>query len=93
MKIFQTRSFEQKARKLTKQEKEGLDQEVRSIAEDPSIGEEKKGDLRGVFVYKFKLKAKQYLLAYRKLDEHLELISIGSHENDYRNLRQYLENR
>ncbi|MEI6309337.1 MAG: type II toxin-antitoxin system RelE/ParE family toxin [bacterium] len=47
MKIFQSRSFEQKARKLTKQEKEGLDQEVRRIAENPSIGEEKKGDLMG----------------------------------------------
>jgi len=70
-----------------------LDQEVRRIAEDPSIGEEKKGDLREIFVYKFKLKAKQYLLAYRKLDDNLELISIGPHENYYRNLKQYLKNR
>lgn len=70
-----------------------MDQEVRRIAEDPSIGEEKKGDLREIFVYKFKLKAKQYLLAYRKLDDNLELISIGPHENYYRNLKQYLKNR
>jgi plasmid stabilization system protein ParE len=78
---------------MPKQEKEILDQEIRRIAENPSIGEEKKGDLRGVFVHKFKLKTTQYLLAYRKLGEDLELVMIGPHENYYRDLKQYLKSR
>jgi len=43
VKIYQSRSFEQKVKKMPKQEKEVLDQEIRIIAENPSIGEEKKG--------------------------------------------------
>lgn len=78
---------------MLKSEKDVLDSEVRKIAENPSIGEEKKGDLRGVFVHKFKLKTAQYLLAYRKVGDDLELVMIGPHENYYRDLKQYLKNR
>jgi len=78
---------------MSKPEKDALDREIRSIADDPSVGEEKKGDLRGVFVHKFKLKTRQYLLAYRKVGEDLELLMIGPHENYYRDLKQYLKNR
>jgi len=78
---------------MRKPEKEILDQEVRKIAQNPSIGEEKKGDLTGVFVHKFKTETTQYLLAYRKTGEDLELVMIGPHENYYRDLKQYLKNR
>ncbi len=67
--------------------------EVKHILEDPTIGTEKKGDLRGIFVHKFKLKTIQYLLAYRIVTENLELIMIGPHENYYRDLSSYLEKR
>ena len=70
-----------------------MDQEIRKISENPGIGEEKKGDLRGVFVHKFKLKTAQYLLAYRKIGTDLELVMIGPHENYYRDLKQYLKKR
>ena len=70
-----------------------MDREIRSIADDPSVGEEKKGDLRGVFIHKFSLKTTQYLLAYRKVGEDLELLMIGPHENYYRDLKQYLKKR
>ena len=93
MKIYQSRSFEKKVKKLSKSEKDSVDREIKRIAEDPSIGEEKKGDLRGVFVHKFKLKTTQYLLAYRKVGGDLELVIIGPHENYYRDLKQYLKNR
>ena len=75
---------------MTKAEKEALDLEVKNIAENPSLGEEKKGDLKGVFVHKFKLKTNLYFLAYRKTDNDLELVMIGSHENYYRDLKSYL---
>ena len=93
MRIFQSRSFEKKVKKMSKLEKAALDREVKRIAEDPSLGEEKKGDLKDVFVHKFKLKTTQYLLAYRKVGGDLELVTIGPHENYYRDLKQYLKNR
>jgi mRNA-degrading endonuclease RelE of RelBE toxin-antitoxin system len=91
MKIYQSRLFEKKVKKMSKAEKNALDREVRNIAENPNIGEEKKGDLKGVFVHKFKLKTNLYLLAYRKGGTDLELLMVGSHENYYRALRGYLK--
>ena len=93
MKIYQSRSFEKKVKKMSKAEKVLLDQEIRKIAEDPNIGEEKKGDLREIFVHKFKIKTAQYLLAYRKIGRDLELVMIEQHENYYRDLKQYLKKR
>ena len=77
MKIFQSRLFERKVKKFNAQEKKVLDEQVLKIAEDPSVGFEKKGDLRGVFVHKFKIKTIQYLLSYRFVGDDLELIMIG----------------
>jgi len=93
VKIYQSRSFEKKIKKMSKSEKDSLDHEIRKIAEEPNIGEEKKGDLRGVFIHKFKVKTTQHLLAYRKVGGDLELVMIGPHENYYRDLKQYLKNR
>ena len=78
---------------MSKTEKDSLDQEIRKIADNPKIGEEKKGDLREIFVHKFKLKTAQYLLAYRKIGRDLELVMIRQHENYYRDLKQYLKKR
>ena len=93
MKILQSRSFERKVKKFKDQEKEILDKQVKVIVENPSIGEEKKGDLQGVFVHKFKIKNTQYLLSYRFAGNNLELIMIGPHENYYRDLKSYLKKR
>jgi len=93
MKIIQSRSFEQKIKKFTKQEKTELDKHIREIMENPSVGLEKKGDLTGVFVYKFKIRKTLYLLAYRFVGDDLELVMIGQHENYYRDLKQYLKKR
>lgn len=93
MRIYQSRSFEKKVKKMSRSEKDSLDREIKRIVEDPTIGEEKKGDLKDVFMHKFKLETTQYLLAYRKVGGDLELVMIGPHENDYRDLKQYLKNR
>lgn len=93
MQIIQSRSFERKVKKFSKREKKKLDEEIRKILNNPSIGSEKKGDLRGVFVHKFKIQKNQYLLAYRFLGKNLELIMIGPHENYYRGLKSYLRTR
>lgn len=91
MKIYQSRSFEKKIKKFNQKEKNELDNEIKNIAQNPSIGIEKKGDLRGVFVHKFKIKTTQYLLSYRLVADGLELIMIGVHENYYRDLKTYLK--
>lgn len=91
MKIYQSSSFVKKVKKLTKPEKGILDEEIRKILAKPETGIEKKGDLRGVFIHKFKVKTSLYLLAYRFTRESLELIMFGLHENYYRDLKKQLK--
>ena len=93
MKIFQSSSFGRKVKKFTKKDKLELDNAVKEIAKNPSVGTEKKGDLRGIFVYKFKIVKTEFLLSYRMVGEDIELITIGPHENYYRDLKSYLKNR
>ncbi|MHB8223743.1 MAG: type II toxin-antitoxin system RelE/ParE family toxin, partial [Desulfurivibrionaceae bacterium] len=50
MKIYQSRSFAKKVKKFNEKEKSELDSAIRRIIENPALGSEKKGDLRGVFV-------------------------------------------
>ena len=93
MKVIQSRSFERKVRRFRKQEKKVLDKQIRKILDNPNIGQEKKGDLRGVYVHKFKIRTAQHLLSYRFVGDDLELIMIGPHENYYRDLKKYLKGR
>jgi len=93
MHILQSSSFKKRVRRFRKQEKQILDKQIRKIVKDPAIGQEKKGDLKGVFVHKFKIHTTQYLLSYRFVGNNLELIMIGPHENYYRDLSSYLKNR
>ena len=93
MRVIRSPLFARKVKKFNKEGKKSLDYHIRKILENPKIGEGKKGDLQGVFVYKFKIKTQQYLLAYRIKKNTLELIIIGPHENYYRDLIQYLQNR
>jgi mRNA-degrading endonuclease RelE of RelBE toxin-antitoxin system len=93
MKILQSRSFERKVKKFTKHEKSKLDEQIQRIMDNPLIGSEKKGDLRGVYVYKFKIQTVQYLMAYRFIGEDLKLIMIGPHENYCRDQKSYMKTR
>ena len=91
MKILQSRLFTRSIRKFHRQEKKTLDNEIRKIIRNPEIGQEKRGELKGVFVHKFKIHTILYLLSYRLNDSKtLELIMIGPHENYYRNLENYI---
>ena len=70
-----------------------LDAAVQAVASDPTLGEEKRGDLSGVFVHKFKLNKQETLLAYRlqpdKLaPQELVLLAVGPHENFYAQLKR-----
>ena len=93
MKIIQSPLFARKVKKFHKDQKKVLDNQIRKISINQNIGEEKKGDLKGIYVHKFKMKRMQYLLSYRIQKDVLELITIGSHENYYRDLKTYLKSK
>lgn len=94
MRIIQSRSFAKRVQRFRKEEKKILDKRIRAILDNPDIGQEKRGELRGVYVYKFKIHTTQYLLSYRLKDpDILELIMIGPHENYYRDLEKYIKHR
>ena len=81
------------AKQLHSQDKAAPDAAVQAAANDPALGEEKRGDLSGVFVHKFKLNKQETLLAYRlqpdKLaPEALVLLAVGPHENFYAQLKR-----
>jgi len=89
-KVFQSPLFERNKKLLTKADITVLDDEVRRICAAPEIGEAKKGDLAGVSVHKFKVRDKLFLLAYKFDEDELLLLSLGAHENFYRDLKRYL---
>jgi len=93
MKVIQSPSFAKRIKKFKKSHKEQLDHQIRLIIDNSQIGDEKKGDLKGVYVQKFKIDNLQYLLSYRFKKDLLELIMIGPHENYYRDLKSYLKHR
>lgn len=89
MRILVTPTFHRTVKKLHQQQKTVLDEAVRTIANQPEVGETKLGDLAGVQVFKFRMGNLQCLLAYRLLDENtLKLLMVGPHENFYRDLKR-----
>ena len=91
MEIIQSRSFKNTIKRFNKKNKELLDNQIRIIINNPKIGDKKKGELRDIYVHKFKMKNSQYLLSYQFIDEVLELIMIGPHENYYRDLKTLMK--
>ena len=86
--IKQMPSFKRVYKKLHKEHKEIVNEAILAIIENPSIGEEKKGDLAGVFVYKFKIHNQEFLLAYEWDPLSRLLVALGVHENFYRDLKK-----
>ena len=88
-----TASFARAAKKLHAKDKKVVDQAVKDLAESPSLGEEKRGDLAGYFVYKFKLKNQETLLAYALRPDKFKptsviLLAVGPHEYFYTQLKR-----
>ena len=89
VKVLQTNLFSRKIKKLSKKQKSDLDKAILKIIENPFLGQEKKGDLIGVYVYKFKSSTQQLLLAYEWDEDTRTLLMIGVHENFYKDLKNY----
>ena len=88
--IIQKPSFRKIYKKLHIEAKEAVDVAIKTIAKHPELGELKKGDLAGLSVYKFKVNNQQKLLAYTHHKTQIVLISLGTHENFYRDLKKSL---
>ena len=70
-----------------------LDQAIKAVASMPLLGEEKRGDLAGMFVHKFKLNNQETLLAYelrpdKSKPTEVVLLAVGPHENFYTQLKR-----
>ncbi len=87
MQVLQQNSFRRTYKKLHPSQKQAVNVAVASISEDPTLGEQKKGDLVDIFVYKFTHNTQLYLLAYTFDPATLTLILLGTHENFYRELK------
>lgn len=87
--ILQTATFKKAVKKLHKNQKNDLDNAIKELMNEPLLGEQKKGDLSFLRVYKFKMVKQLTLLGYSYEDGTvtLELMTLGSHENFYRDVK------
>lgn len=90
--VLQTPSFKKAVKKLNTGQKKDLDATVNALVSNPNLGDNKKGDLSFLKVYKFKM-AKQLTLLGCSYDDGaliLEIMALGSHENFYRDIKRKL---
>lgn len=86
--LEQRPAFKRTYKKLHASQRNAIHMAIRVVLADPTVGQEKKGDLSGVFVYKFDCVNQQFILYYQ-LDENKQvLLAVGPHENFYRDLKQ-----
>lgn len=87
----QTRRFARVYKKLTNPTLiADTDAAVSTVADNPDVGERKKGDLAALWVHKFRSQGQLYLLGYTRDDEVrlVYLEALGPHENFYRDLKR-----
>lgn len=88
--VQQTRRFVRQYKKLHDNIVVDVDAAVEVVAENPMVGDRKRGDLADLLVYKFHSQGQLYLLGYT-VDDNVRLIyleAVGSHENFYRDLKR-----
>jgi mRNA-degrading endonuclease YafQ of YafQ-DinJ toxin-antitoxin module len=86
--VTQSSVFARAYKKLHLQQKQDVDKAVEAIILEPLSGEAKRGDLAGVYVYKFKSQNQLVLLAYEFDPKTRHLLLLGSHENFYQALKR-----
>lgn len=89
MRILVAPSCARRIKRLHPNQKRSLDKVIKTISDDSTVGEEKIGDLEGIFIYKFRMGNERWLLAYRLVSAGaIKLILVGPHENFYRELKK-----
>jgi hypothetical protein len=86
--VTQTSAFARTYKKLHLQQKKYVDTAVEVIVSNPLVGDAKRGNLSGVYVYKFKSQTQLLLLAYAFDPQTRHLLLLGTHENFYRDLKR-----
>jgi len=86
--VRQSNAFMRAYKKLHNNQKDAVDKTVQQIVMDPTLGMAKKGDLQGVYVYKFECVSQRFLLAYEYDPTTRLLLLVGSHENLYRKIKK-----
>lgn len=86
--VRQMPAFKRVFKKLHKNQKKEVKKAIQEIIKTPHIGTAKRGDLTGIYVYKFKISTQEYLLAYEWIPDEGILLALGVHENFYRNLKR-----
>jgi mRNA-degrading endonuclease RelE of RelBE toxin-antitoxin system len=90
--VLQTPSFRKNVKKLKPNQKKELDSVIKTLMAKPTLGEQKKGNLAFLRVYKFKMNKQLTLLGYSFDDGTLtlELMALGSNENFYRDMKRLI---
>ena len=88
--VYFSPTFLRKMKKSNSKFHQGVRQQVKIICKNPHIGVEKKGDLQGIFVHKFKFNRQEQLLSYKFDEKSRTMLMIGTHENYYRDLKKQL---
>jgi mRNA-degrading endonuclease RelE of RelBE toxin-antitoxin system len=95
MQVTFKKAFAQFVKKATKPLQLAIEVRVAEVCKNPEMGQQKLGDLQGVFVYKFRFNAQEYLMAY-EFDHFsgttkitwIKFCQIGPHENFYSKLKK-----
>ncbi len=71
-------------------QKKALDAAIQKVLENPEANPLKSGDLSDLRVCKYSVHGSQVLLGYvyHKQEHIINLVSVGSHENFYRDLKR-----
>lgn len=82
-------------KKLKEQKlKEAFKEALIELAEDPYAGDEKKGDLAGLYCWNVRYAKTDYRIAYRIYEEEGKFVIVvlaGTHEGFYREIRRYMK--
>ena len=74
--------------------KKAFHEALQAISKDPYAGNEKKGDLAGIFGWDVYYARTNYEIAYRIYEENKQLVIVvlaGTRENFYEQLKRYIK--
>ena len=93
MKLEQKPTFQRAYKKLHPNQRQEVNNAIRTISNNPEIGTRKIADLSDFRIYKFKINNQEYLLAYTYIDvlSLITLYAISSHQNFYRDLKKNIQ--
>ena len=80
--------FKRAYKKMYVNQKKAVNDAISEIVKNPQAGELKKGDLAGIYVYKFQCVNQLMLLSYEYDLQTRVLLYLAVHENFYRDMKR-----